>query len=455
MKVSLAGLSLSILLAIVAKAQEPARPPSTNALATDNTAAIVELRAKAEQGNADAQYELGACYHVGQGVPQDDAEAMKWYRKAAVQGNSTAQFCIGVRYEYGRGVPQDYTEAVKWYRKAAEEGNTDAQDNLGYCYDKGQGVPKDCTEAVKWYRKAAEQGNADGQDNLGACYDSGQGVPENDVEAYKWFSVAAAQGNEHAANARESLSHRMLREEIVEGQHRAAAFVPRIESSENGESPVPSPAIGSEQKASGTAFFISDDGYLLTAFHVVENANRIIVKTKTATVTASLVKADKANDIALLKVVGSFHALPLAKNHDWTQGQSVFTIGFPNIELQGAEPKLTRGEINSLSGIQDDPREFQISVSVQPGNSGGPLINLFGNVIGIVTARLSDKATFEASGALPQNVNYATKISYAVPLLESISDLAGKLKPPHPDSEMKFEAVVQDARAATVLVFSY
>ncbi len=123
--------------------------------------------------------------------------------------------------------------------------------------------------------------------------------------------------------------------------------------------------------------------------------------------------------------------------------------------MQGFAPKLAKGEVASLSGAQNDVRYSQISMPVQPGNSGGPLLSAVGNVIGIVTARLSDAAALESSGALPQNVNYATKISYALPLLESVPGLPGKLKPPHPVTERKFEEIVQEARAATALLLVY
>jgi len=88
-------------------------------------------------------------------------------------------------------------------------------------------------------------------------------------------------------------------------------------------------------------------------------------------------------------------------------GGTVATVGFPNIGLQGFAPKLAKGEIASLSGAGDDGRYFQISVPVQPGNSGGALVDERGNVVGVVSAKLSARAALAASGALPENVNYA------------------------------------------------
>ena len=108
----------------------------------------------AEQGNATSQLLVGMMYFEGQGVKQDDFEAVKWFRKAAEQGNAYAQNKLGTMYYYGRGVPQDDSEAVKWIQKAAEQGDSDAQYNIGVCYYNGNGVEKSKTNAIYWFRKA-------------------------------------------------------------------------------------------------------------------------------------------------------------------------------------------------------------------------------------------------------------------------------------------------------------
>ena len=96
-------------------------------------------RHAAEQGDADAQVNLGYMYDNGRGVPQDDAEAVRWYRLAAEQGNARAQFFLGGEYAAGDGVPQDDAEAVRWFRLAAEQGHALAQSILGYMYGNGRG----------------------------------------------------------------------------------------------------------------------------------------------------------------------------------------------------------------------------------------------------------------------------------------------------------------------------
>ena len=135
-------------------------------------------------------------------------------------------------------------------------------------------------------------------------------------------------------------------------------------------------------------------------------------------------------------------------------GGTVATVGFPNIGLQGFAPKLAKGEIASLSGAGDDARYFQISVPVQPGNSGGALVDERGNVVGVVSAKLSARAALASSGALPGNVNCAVKTSYLLSFLESVPELANKLKEPSV-KDKKFEDVVKSAEQAAVLVLVY
>jgi len=161
-------------------------------------------------------------------------------------------------------------------------------------------------------------------------------------------------------------------------------------------------------QASGSGFFVSADGYLVTNNHVVKNARRVKVKTSAGVLPAEVVRVDETNDLALLKVSGQFQPLRVSTN-DVQLGDPVFTIGFPAIDLQGTQPKYTDGKISSLTGLRDDPKEYQISVAVQPGNSGGPLVDLAGNVRGVVVARLNDFAALREMGSLPQNVNYAVK----------------------------------------------
>jgi TPR repeat protein len=411
------------------------------------------FRKAADQGDAGAQCVLGSNYDYGEGVEKDPKEAVKWYSKAAEQGFAIAQYNLGVHYNDGNGVKKDNPEAVNWYRKAAQQGLASAQFNLGSCYFNGEGIGKDDTEAAKWFLKAAEQGDVGAQFSIGLCCATGNGTPKDYVEAYKWCNLSAARGDEQAKRLLGDLEKSMTRNQIAEGQQLAREFKPR-KAPASGSDASRSSIIASRPEFSGTGFFISEYGYFVTSGHVVRDSGPIRLVTSAGLISAKVVKVDAANDLALLKAEGSFSSLPVAASRGVKLGCTVATVGFPNIGLQGFAPKLAKGEIASLSGAGDDARYFQISVPVQPGNSGGALVDERGNVLGVVSAKLSARAALASSGALPENVNYAVKSSYLLSFLESVPEVSAKLKEVS-TKEMKFEDVVKAAEHAAVLVLVY
>ena len=419
----------------------------------------------AEQGNAKAQNNLGVMYANGKGVKQDYAEAVKWYRKAAEQGYAEAQFNFGCMYVFGWGVKQDYAEAVKWLRKAAEQGYANAQFNLAAMYINGQGVQQDFAEASKWYRKAAEQGDAKAQFNLGAAYKSGEGVQQDYAEAVKWYRKAAEQGYAGAqfnlgcmyANGEGVLQSgaaavdwfykaglSFLKEgkkddalmcvDRIKGRNVPNAFLAdKLLTAIYGggvANASPAPRGKSEVKQDTVSFGTGWPvlgGFVVTNYHVVKGHEEFLLLCKDGQKVPAVIAAyDAANDLVLLKATEPRKlppALPLA-TRPTRVGEKVFTIGYPHPTLMGAEPKLTDGIINSLTGIGNDPRTYQISIPVQAGNSGGPLLNMNGEVVGIVTAKLSASEVFKWTGDLPQNVNYAIKTPYLSVLLSSTPDAA-------------------------------
>ncbi len=162
----------------------------------------------------------------------DYATALRLLRPLAEQGDARAQFHLGALYNFGGGVPQDYVQAASWYRKAAEQGDAWAQINLGVKYEIGQGVPQNYAQAVSWYRKAAEQGDAGAQNNLGGMYFKGQGVPQDFVQAHMWFNLAASRETEPEprstmVKARDDLAAKMTREQIAEAQRLALEWKPK------------------------------------------------------------------------------------------------------------------------------------------------------------------------------------------------------------------------------------
>ena len=126
-----------------------------------------------------------ACLEGG-GVPQDKAEAARWFRKAAMKDNAEAQHQLAMLYLRGDGVERDTAKTADWLRKAASQGYGAALSQLAMMYEKGIGVPQDKAQAVEWYRKAAEQGHAEGQRQFARLCRTGDGVPEDKAQAAEW-----------------------------------------------------------------------------------------------------------------------------------------------------------------------------------------------------------------------------------------------------------------------------
>jgi TPR repeat protein len=129
-------------------------------------------------------------------------------------------------------VPQNQAEAVRWFRKAADQGNANALYLLGAAYFDGKGVPQNYSEAVRWWKKAADQGDASAQHTLGIAYDEGLGVPQDHADAYFWTNLAAALNkgqDDSAAKLRNSIGAKLPREELSEIQKKCSLWLAAFE----------------------------------------------------------------------------------------------------------------------------------------------------------------------------------------------------------------------------------
>ena len=171
--------------------------------------------------------------------------------------------------------------------------------------------------------------------------------------------------------------------------------------------------------ATGSGFVIAA-GTVMTNAHVVRGCTRMTARNAAGQiVTARIRAADPGRDLAILTVPADFGPpLSFRETPPVQLGESVITYGFPLTGLLSSGPTLTTGSISALSGLRDNPAQFQISAPVQPGNSGGPLLDAQGNVVGIVTSKLNAAEVAKMTGGdIPQNVNFAVKASEALAFL--------------------------------------
>ncbi len=171
---------------------------------------------------------------------------------------------------------------------------------------------------------------------------------------------------------------------------------------------------------SGTGFFVNSDGYLVTNAHVIENCTSIRITADRGTATeADVVARDVTNDLAVLRTTLKLDKVAAIRTNI-RLGENVEAFGFPLTSLLATSGNFTAGSVTALAGLGDDSRYLQVSTPVQPGNSGGPLLDQNGNVVGVVSAKLNALALmFMTKGDVPQNVNFAIKADLVASFLES------------------------------------
>lgn len=170
----------------------------------------------------------------------------------------------------------------------------------------------------------------------------------------------------------------------------------------------------------GSGFFLPSPGYLITNAHVIEGGHYFYVRDRDGKLfMATVIARDGSADLALLQVKSKRRGLPISQFSSVSKGQKVYAIGYPVPSLQGGESKITDGIISSFTGSGNDDKRFQVSTPIQPGNSGGPLINERAEVVGVAVAKASEKKYLEASGTLPQNVNYAVRTDVLAKFLKT------------------------------------
>jgi serine protease Do len=160
--------------------------------------------------------------------------------------------------------------------------------------------------------------------------------------------------------------------------------------------------------ASGTGFVISHEGEILTNAHVIEGCGAIEVGGVGA---ATVLAVDRRRDLALLDTGATFEStIPIRSGGQLELGEPVTVLGFPYRGIVSTSLTITQGIVSAIVGLDDDPSRFQLTAAVQPGNSGGPVIDEAGRLIGVVAARINDGYIASATGSLPQNVNFGIRV---------------------------------------------
>lgn len=398
-----------------------------NGVAKDTGRALELFERAAGQNQANALNNLGQLYFAGTGVDKDEARALTYLRRAADQGIPAAWETIGIAYWRGRGVATDHQAAVPWLKKAAERGQMAAQNLYGAALWAGDGVEINRSEALRWFEKSAAQGDPASAFNLAQAKEAGVGTAKDPEEAYYYYTLAERLARpadkERYGAARAKARAQLTPEQEMRAVQRAALW-------KRGQAPADTDGMtdGGESKAgkadadtkpaqprisSGSGFVVNNDGVVLTNAHVVRSCQSIQVSLGegSSAQAASVLARDVDNDIAALRTpLRPRAAVRLRDDKPMRPGDAVVAIGFPLSTLLSREPNVTAGVISAMNGLHGDPRHFQLTAPIQRGNSGGPLVDSGGNVVGMVVSTLNAiKLGQKEGGAIPQNVNFAIK----------------------------------------------
>lgn len=186
----------------------------------------LSLRLAAANGDSSAEFEVGARFAAGEGVPQNFIEAAKWYQRSADQGFAQAQYRLGALYERGLGLKTDRGQAALWYERAARQGNVNAMHNLAVLSANQVGESPDYVTAAQWFEEAAKRGLPDSQFNLAILYENGLGVKRDLTQAFMWVSLAARQGDADAVRRRDIIRGKLTADQIAAANRMVDAWRP-------------------------------------------------------------------------------------------------------------------------------------------------------------------------------------------------------------------------------------
>ena len=430
------------------------------------------------QGEAEAYRLLGLAYLEGEGVAQETDKAFELFLEAAHRGDPHAQHLVGIAYSDGYHLPYDRVQSVAWVSLARDGlrgmvGYQEVADDYGRL--SGSLSSAELMRAETFVRAFTPV-----TDELGALF-----IPGNDFTrrlqtglTAAGFSPGPADGlmgdATHDAVTRFLASYGLSSTRMNQLTLSIVSTVLTSYGRETGEPrlasgpynpgmPVAAMPLGIDDHgldghrldglveaqrqlySYGTGFFVAD-GVVATNNHVIQACREVRIE---GLGEAETIGTDPASDLALLRVDHTPDRIARLRDRDPRQGESVYVYGYPLRTLLSKGAVMTEGMVNALAGVSDDQGQMQISAAVQPGNSGGPLIDRSGLVVGVVAARIRDEIVLAGAGAVPQNVNFAVKMPALYDLLDAY-DVS--VAPVDRADRIEAEDVADEARAYTVAI---
>lgn len=443
-------------------------------LREDRTSALWFFRQAAFQGRASALSEIGNAYSSGYGVEKDEMLAIHYWQRAASLDDASALRELGRAYALGNGVGEDIDKALTYLHRAGDLGDGHAQYYAGLAYRlKGNSLgayamfalavktlsPGESQDAAMKARAKQERllskaeiqrarlivsnwkkidqkpqpfiGGIEFVKRLQtALNDRGYDAGENDGlagsktrAAYRKFADTFQMGELKFESPDIYYVGYKLNLFGMEPPKPAAPPVSSVSAEptpRSGTSPRGSQAT---VKSGGSGFIVNDEGYIVTNAHVVKGCTSVrVVQGINEPATASVVEVSEFSDLAILRApLVSPKPVSFRGGGAPKLGESIIVFGFPLTGVLSDQGNLTVGNLTALSGMRGDPSTLQISAPVQPGNSGGPVLDSKGQLIGIVVSKLDALAVAGVIDDIPQNVNFAIRATVLENLLQSRS----------------------------------
>ena len=386
-----------------------------NLVAKDEPKGVELVKKAADLNYPAAQSLFGFWISRGlYGQEKNEPLGMVWYGKAAGQNDANAMFWMGDAAENGRaGVTQDLLVALDWYKKSGDRQNANGMVSAGRMYAMGKGVAADGTEALRWLKRGVALGNASSYLWIGSVYEFGRGgVAKSSSLAYAWYAAlpanAAVETQKVVNEGKDRLAKVLSPQEMEDALKVSKTLLVQTimaEAVASSTRVTTATAPSSQKGVSGSGVFVSKRGDVLTNEHVIQGCEKIRIQP--LGLDAKVVAKDAKNDLALLKLEGQITTpVKLRSGRGIRLGDELVAIGYPLRGLLSSGPIVTTGIVNALSGVNDDTSVFQMSATVQPGSSGGPVVDMTGSLVGLVKARLLPNTPIAA-----QNVNFGINLA--------------------------------------------